>query len=210
MSLTHARPCHRQFSKPFSTIFAIACLAFALGCLAAQPAVVLAGGAETSSGSKAAGAGPDQADVDPCGCFGPETLILMADSSLKAIKDIRVGDTVMTWDFVKESTQFAMVEDITRVRRESYYVVDGVQVTAEHPYYTGPGQFTEVQDLEKGTPVASYYHGVEFIPVAEFVKVDKPGDFFNLVVGKTNLFFVQSGRNDRAKLVHNKSSCQPR
>ena len=210
MFLTHARSCHHQFTKPSSTMLAIACLAFVLGCLAAQPAVALAGGAETYSGSKAAGAGSDRADVDSCGCFGPETLILMSDGSLKAIKDVRVGDAVMTWDFVKESTLFAIVENITMVRRESYYVVDGVHVTAEHPYYTGPGQFTEVQDLEKGTLVASYDHDVEFLPVAEFAKVDKPGDFFNLVVGKTNLFFVQSGRNDRAKLVHNKSSCQPR
>lgn len=104
----------------------------------------------------------------------------MADGTSKPIAAIVVGDEVASWDFETGTLSSATVLHTYTVQRDAYYVVDGIHVTAEHPFCTGPGQYTEVRELSVGTKVADVTaHGLEFQPVAEFELVQQPGTFHN-------------------------------
>lgn len=81
--------------------------------------------------------------VVDCTCFGPDTLVLMANGEYKPIKDVRVGDCVYTHrGRVRKVTR--MVPRCVR-NDESVYrmVVEGfpgsVVVTGEHPFYAFRG-----------------------------------------------------------------------
>jgi len=165
-----------------------------------------AGGGAGGEGSSGGGGGSGGSSGGGGGCFAPETLVLMSDGTSKPIKDIKVGDKVASWDFFTDTFKAVTVLHIYTVQRDHHYVVDGISVTAEHPYCTAPGQYTEVRSLKKGTPIASVTDGgVKFIPIADFVKVDEAGTFYNMTVSDTHAYIVSpKGRINEKRVVHNK------
>ena len=81
-----------------------------------------------------------EAMVDPC--FTPDTLITLADGTKKAIKDVRVGDEVLAWNFY--TGQYEVVP-VTLLQAHStgvqnvlhLYFEDGteLQILGEHGVY---------------------------------------------------------------------------
>lgn len=71
-------------------------------------------------------------------CFTPETRVVMADGSLKAIADIKVGEIVLGQDGAHNMV--SGVERVTLGSRMLYGFDDGpLFVTAEHPFMTDAG-----------------------------------------------------------------------
>lgn len=145
------------------------------------------------------------------GCFAPETDILMADGSKKRIGDVTAGERVKGYDLMKKTFVEANVIEVYRVKRDSYFLVNNVKVTAEHPFYTeriwskahtgGEKSFgdewVETRDLNVGSRL---FGGVL---VRRIESVDEGGLFINLTVDGVNNFFVVDGNGD-CYLVHNK------
>ena len=76
------------------------------------------------------------------GCFASGTLVDMADGTQKRIEDIRVGDMVMTWNFVtgqKEAMPVSLYWDHGMTEREVLHLEfsDGskVDVVAQHGFF---------------------------------------------------------------------------
>ncbi|HID26198.1 MAG TPA: hypothetical protein EYP23_07060 [Thermoplasmata archaeon] len=76
-------------------------------------------------------------DEDTC-CFPAGTMITMADGSLKPIEDVRVGDSVLSYDVKNQRTTVCRVlEKVAPVRAGVYSINNGlVYVTDDHPFYT--------------------------------------------------------------------------
>jgi hypothetical protein len=69
-------------------------------------------------------------------CFAPDTVVLMADGSTKAIKDIVNGDSVMSYDKDNDKASKSEIVETETAEAESYYVINGgIEVTGEHFFY---------------------------------------------------------------------------
>lgn len=92
----------------------------------------------------------DTKDPEPTGekcnghSFDPDTKVLMADGTAKAIKDVRIGDEVLATDPETGKTRAEVVEDLHRNLDEEFAtleVVNGegakatLQTTANHPFW---------------------------------------------------------------------------
>lgn len=75
-----------------------------------------------------------------CTCFGPDTPVMMADGTFKAIADVRVGDRVFTHTgriqrvISTQSRQVRADEKVFEMRVEGF--PQPMVVTGEHPVYT--------------------------------------------------------------------------
>lgn len=159
-----------------------------------------AGGDGSSGGGSSGGSG---------GCFAPGTLVLMADGTSKPIKDLVIGDKVASWDFASESQVPATVSYVYHVQRDYHFLLDGIQVTAEHPFCIGIGQFSDVQSLVVGDKIAEVIEDkLGFVSIQQHQKVDQAGTFHNMTVLPTNMYIVKQA-NQVSKggwLVHNSKS----
>ncbi len=145
----------------------------------------------------------------PMGCFAPDTLILMADGSSKKIKDIKIGDLVMGYDFENGRASDVRVEKTYTVIRDHYFVLNsGLKVTAEHPFYaeefgwkdvSTKGAYRdinciEVQNLNRNTELFGTRSGnannLEEISLDSIRRVDERGVFYNIITNGTQNFFV--------------------
>jgi hypothetical protein len=75
-------------------------------------------------------------------CFPAGTMIRMADSSLKAIEDVQVGDQVLGFDGENQTKERVLA--LEAPVRDHLYVItfaDGttIELTREHPLYTADG-----------------------------------------------------------------------
>ncbi len=103
---------------------------------------VSTGGSTTPPASLSTGQGAAAAGTTGGGgsgsCFTPETRVVMADGSLKAIADIRVGEIVLGQDGAHNVV--SGVERVTLGSRMLYGFDGGpLFVTAEHPFMTDAG-----------------------------------------------------------------------
>jgi predicted lipid-binding transport protein (Tim44 family) len=84
------------------------------------------------------------------GCFLPNTQILMADETLREIRDVRQGDVITAFDYDGLVVN-ATVNEIYTATADGYYTIatedHKAEVTAEHPFYMGDGLFTTANRL---------------------------------------------------------------
>lgn len=83
-----------------------------------------------------------KANKDDGGCLAPGTLITLADGTLRAIEDLKVGDELLVWDFYKGKldTMPILVFDADKPQEKVIYTLrfsDGttVPVIDEHGFY---------------------------------------------------------------------------
>ena len=139
------------------------------------------------------------------GCFPPGTVVKTPSGGMP-IQSIRVGSTVTSFNDQTNKIENSSVSNIYKVHRTFYFsIIAGgyhVDVTAEHPFYTGGGKYKEAQNLKAGD-VLYVDQNNNLIPtvVAQNLKVNEPTDAYNMTVDNTHTFFA----NDFA--VHNKGSC---
>lgn len=72
--------------------------------------------------------------VEKGGCFLPDTQILMADGSQKSIKDVKVGDKILTkTDDISNKLVKTNVSAVHQVEESGYLIINGnLKVTANH------------------------------------------------------------------------------
>ena len=132
-------------------------------------------------------------------CFGPETLVLMADGSTKRIADIIVGERVMSYDFtLNQQVPNSVLHTLNR-ESESYLNINGLRVTESHPFAVGPDEWVTAGELKIGDRVLSPEGWTEISRIEE---VFETLDVHTLSVENAHNFYVSDGEN--FYLVHNK------
>lgn len=127
-------------------------------------------------------------------CFAYDTLVLMADNSLKYIGDIQAGEQVQAYD--TETGQIIIADVIATGNGEAdyYYLINSnLKVTPPHPFFTADGKWTKVEDLKVGDNIRSI-EGL--VGIASIEKVNSAQPIFNISVGDYHNFFVSTDGKD--------------
>jgi hypothetical protein len=140
-------------------------------------------------------------------CFTGDTLVMMADGSIRMIKDIAAGDRVMGYDFATgRFTPSEVISNKSAVTADYYILNGGLKVTERHPFFAknlgitpasiGPAPVTtiEARDLR---PYATLYGFstttgpvIKKITLRSIGHVDESATVYNLQVEGTGNFFV--------------------
>jgi hypothetical protein len=127
-------------------------------------------------------------------CFACDTMVLMADNSVKYISDIQVGDMVQAFDVETGQTLTAEVTATDSGEADYYYLINGnLKVTPPHPFFTDEGQWVKITDLEVGNKIRSYQGLVEIISME---KINSGQRICNISVHGYNNFFVSANGKD--------------
>lgn len=134
------------------------------------------------------------------GCFSYDTLVLMADNSLKRIIDLKVNDVVQARDIKTGKLVARKVIDKYRADQDHYYLINGaLKITAMHPVFTAGNKWVYVAELRVGDKIASV-DGV--IEIASLEKVKYDHRVYNFRVEDSHNYFV-SAKGKNYYLVHN-------
>ena len=130
-------------------------------------------------------------------CFTGDTLITMANDLKKPIKDVRVGDELLSYDLEKKMlVKTTVLKLIIHDNAKKLLVINGdLEVTPEHPVYSNKG-WVEVGSLVVG----DYLFDKDMNKIRIDSIKQKPNDklVYNLHVTKPNDYFANG------YLVHNK------
>lgn len=146
--------------------------------------------------------------VNQDGCFLPDTLVKLADGTDKQIRNLKVGDKVVsysiagldpssetawkTWSTkaLTMAAGTATIKDIYLQSFSGYFQLLDLRVTYEHPLLSrrnGVWAFREVQDLKKGDFL--WKHGA-IIPFPGMTYVVGTVQTYNLNVEQTDVFIA--------------------
>lgn len=151
-------------------------------------------------------------------CFEKGSKILMEDGSTKNIEDVVVGDRVFSYDiqnlpneewggFIDENTDgfresATTVEEVKFAFRGTYYILNGIKVTQEHPfliYDINSSLFkfkrTEYLDPGRHNLVDQYLNR---ITIKQFEEVNESIEVVNLDVETLDVYVAEG------LVVHNK------
>lgn len=127
-------------------------------------------------------------------CFAGDTLVLMADNSMKRISDVQVGEMVLAYDVETEQTVTADVTATKSGEADYYYLINGnLKVTPPHPFFTAEGKWAKVADLKVGDKVRSLQGLVE---ITSIERVNSGQRICNISVGDFHNFFVSANGKD--------------
>ena len=122
----------------------------------------------------------------------------MADGSYESIERLVIGDQVMAYDFAAKRRRAVPVTRMYRKTADAFLRLNGLTVTASHPFAVGPDEWRIAGDLKVGDRVI----GNSFTTIERTERVARPIEVFNLSVGGPHTFYVHDGQN--LYLVHNK------
>lgn len=132
-------------------------------------------------------------------CFHPDTKVLMADNSLKAIGDIKMGDKVKAYDIKNKKITNRAVVDTYNGTTEEYYIINGnLKVSPPHPFYTDQNVWVNLEKLKQGQQIKSIKG---FTPIHSITTQQKKQKIYNIFVDEFHNFFVLD-KNDKFFLVH--------
>ncbi|BAY63353.1 hypothetical protein NIES22_34400 [Calothrix brevissima NIES-22] len=134
------------------------------------------------------------------GCFAPGTAILTVDG-VKAIEKLHPGDSIISYNFTKQSPEIGEISEIQVVSSPEYYVINHkIKVTATHPFYikTATGvKLLQTQQLKLGDRLIGFAGDTPVISSIDYIQ--KPVTVYNLLSVNPNHNFYAEGI-----LVHNK------
>lgn len=150
-------------------------------------------------------------------CVSGDSLIYMADGTQKEIKDIVVGDLVMSYNTETKKMEPTTVENLIRVRRKDIVYVtftDGTQIkiTPDHPMFSERGwiaysteqgkvAYSEVEIEEKGTQIGDKILSLSLLFNKEIASLEyvvgEEIDVYSFSVKDNHNYFAQS------VLIHN-------
>ena len=146
--------------------------------------------------------------VSTDGCFLPDTLITMADGTRRQIKDVKVGDRVVSYSIagldpsneqawqtwasasLNLSAAPATVKQVFKQSFSGYFRLFDLKVTYEHPLLTrrdGIWKFRQVQDIQKGDFL--WKNGLS-LPIDSMTYVPGDVDTYNLNVEETDVYLA--------------------
>ncbi|MFC4500347.1 ricin-type beta-trefoil lectin domain protein [Streptomyces vulcanius] len=141
--------------------------------------------------------------------FPGDTVVLMADGSHKAIRDVRVGDLVLATDPGTDRRSGQRVTATFRHDAPHLNVVgftDGTTVTSTpgHRVYTENQGWTFVSALRPGDAVRAADGPPRIVAGLRIQGGDEARTVYDLTVGETHTFYVGTqGAGSRDVLVHN-------
>lgn len=145
-------------------------------------------------------------------CFIGDTLVLMGDKSVKKIEDVKVGDTVLSYnEKTKEMdpgvvTRFIKKENTTDMAKMEMETGEAVVFNAYHPFFTADGWKSLTQ--HEGLPLLTENDSI-LSPDGTYTKVrcitrwisEQPVVTYTLDIETNDNFFV--GEKDHFLLAHN-------
>jgi len=136
------------------------------------------------------------------GCFLPDTLVTMADGSVKPFVEIRPGDRVLTYDIGYQITVSKPVVDVYTVEGNHLYTINGeLAATGTERLLSGTG-WKRVRDLRKGDKVRIDGRMITIVSV-DYHRAHHT--LYNMQVDDSHNFYVVTDSGTRY-LVHNSSS----
>jgi len=137
-------------------------------------------------------------------CFTANTLVLMANGSTKRIADIQLGDRLLGFDFNLGQTVTNTVTHTFQRRTNEYLHLNGLEVTASHPFAVGRDAWLKAGELDVGQFVLGLNESVE---IGRKETISESVDVFTLTVETTHNYYVFDGQHHY--LVHNKTPISP-
>lgn len=135
------------------------------------------------------------------GCFLPDTLVTMADGSVKPFERIRPGDQVLTYDIGYQTTVSKPVIGVYTVEGNHLYTINGeLSTTGGERLLSGSG-WKRVRDLQEGDKVHINGRMVEIVSI-DCHRTDHK--LYNIQVDDSHNFYVVTSSGERY-LVHNTS-----
>jgi hypothetical protein len=132
-------------------------------------------------------------------CFPPDTLVLLGDGTYKAIKDIKAGDMVSTYDIAKDAISSSNVKEVSISENNHFYQINGaIKATAYERFFTQDG-WKKIRELKVGD---SIFDGNGFEEITQITKEEVGSTVYNLSINSSYNFFVSHDGNANM-LVHN-------
>jgi len=133
-------------------------------------------------------------------CFLKGTQILMADGSYKNIEDVKVGESVMSYDTATGKYIGSSVVKTTQNEIDKYYIVNGnLKITPGHVLMVN-GEW-QMSNFMKVGDLLLNANG-ERVTITSLQEVDTQVDVYNLITDEPHDFFAQN------YLVHNLNEMQ--
>ncbi len=136
-------------------------------------------------------------------CFVKGTLVYGKNEFIP-IENIKVGDSVYSYNVEKERVEVSKVINILNRATEGIYEIaagkETINVTAEHPIYVIGKGFTKVKNLKAGDVLKSS-DGKTKVQISGIKKLSKTVTVYNIEVDGNHDYFVTSS----TILVHNKN-----
>ncbi len=156
----------------------------------------------------------------PSSCFPAGTKILMADGNKKNIEDVKIGDSVLSYDIdlgINVVSEVLELEAPVRSHMCRIEFNDGLdlELTNEHPVYTLNGwkSISPKETLKENPELLVGELGKQDLIFSENgYKIVKEINCWNEIVQTYNLKSIKQFNNYFAEeiLVHNKGSCEPK
>lgn len=163
-----------------------------------------------------------QRTTDTC-CLTGETLISMADGTQKQIKDVVVGDKVLSYNTETHKLEITTVETLIHVKRtELVYITfaDGsqIKITPDHPMFSergwivyspekGQRAYPDIELQETGTQIGDMIFSLSLLFDKEIVNMEyvvcEEIDTYTFTTKDNHNYFAQG------VLVHNKICALP-
>lgn len=163
-----------------------------------------------------------QQTTDTC-CLTGETLISMADGTQKQIKDVVVGDKVLSYNTETHKLEITTVETLIHVKRtELVYIsfADGsqIKITPDHPMFSergwivyspekGQRAYPDIELQETGTQIGDMIFSLSLLFDKEIVNMEyvvcEEIDTYTFTTKDNHNYFAQG------VLVHNKMCALP-
>ncbi|MEZ4614127.1 MAG: polymorphic toxin-type HINT domain-containing protein [Caldilineaceae bacterium] len=148
--------------------------------------------------------GDDLAHVASRTCSFDEATPVATDEGTIPIKDVEVGDKVLAWDELTDSTGYFLVTTTYTDVHEVlvYLTINGEQIetTPEHPFYTTDEGWTPASELNEGDALRTIDGTTGIVDAVTFVAT--PRVMYNMTVADAHTYVVGDGE----WVVHN--SCR--
>lgn len=127
-------------------------------------------------------------------CFGPETKISMADGTEKAIKDVKAGEEVMSFNAKASSTialNKAKIEATAITKKQNVIQINDFKITPLHKIVLATGRSVPAQDIKVGDKMLKANGLVETVTK---IKTNlEPITVYNLVLAKGADGYIANG-----------------
>ena len=113
---------------------------------------------------------PENEEDDCPQCCVHESMLIATGEDMKSIHDIKIGDSVVSYNFETGKNELVEVEDLITIERDVDYKVNNLILTEDHPVYLETGKKASVSP---SATLTNYKQEVDQIEVGDvMVKLD--------------------------------------
>ena len=114
---------------------------------------------------------PEEEEENDCPqCCVHESMLIATGEDMKSIHDIKIGDSVVSYNFETGENELVEVEDLITIERDVDYKVNDLILTEDHPVYLETGKKASVSP---SATLTNYKQEVDQIEVGDvMVKLD--------------------------------------